>query len=66
MEVRKLAAQIKTLAKQNEARTHKGTDHSTKRETANTNEALKEVEHSLAIIESPNDSHSPSINIMAA
>ena len=66
LEIRKLAAQIKTLAKQNEARTHKGQDQSTERETANTNEALKEVEHSLAIIESPNDSHSPSINIMAA
>jgi len=59
MEVRKLAAQLKSLAKQNEVRTHKGVDQSTERETANTNEALREVEHSLAIIDSP------TINIVA-
>ena len=64
MEVRKLAAQLKALAKQNEVRSHKGTDQSTERETANTNEALREVEHSLAIIESPNVSNTPSINIV--
>ena len=65
LEVRKLAAQIKMLAKQNEARARNGTDQSTERETANTHEALKEVEHSLAIIESPNVSHTPLINIVA-
>ena len=65
MEVRKLAAQLKSLAKQNEVRSYKGTDQSTERETANTNEALREVEHSLAIIESPSVSNTPSINIVA-
>ena len=65
MEVRKLAAQLKALAKQNEVRSHKGTDQSTERETANTNEALREVEHSLVIIESPSVSNTPSINIVA-
>jgi hypothetical protein len=65
MEARKLAAQLKALAKQNEVRGHKGTDQSTERETANTNEALREAEHSLAIIESPSVSNTPSINIVA-
>jgi hypothetical protein len=65
LEVRKLAAQLKALAKQNEVRAHKDSDQSTKRETADTNEALREVEHSLAIIESPNVTYTPSINIVA-
>jgi hypothetical protein len=65
LEVRKLAAQLKALAKQNEVHAHKGTDQSTERETAATNEALGEVEHSLAIIDSPNASYSPFINIVA-
>jgi organic radical activating enzyme len=66
LEVRKLAAQLKALAKQNEVRAHKGTDQSTERETANTYEALKEVEHGLAIIEAPSVAFTPSINIVAA
>jgi organic radical activating enzyme len=65
MEVRRLAAQLKALAKQNEARTHKGADQSIERETADTNEALREVEQSVSIIESPNVSYAPSINIVA-
>jgi hypothetical protein len=65
MEVRKLAAQLKALAKQNEVHAHKGIDQSTEQETADTNEALREVEHSLAIIESPEVSSPPSINIVA-
>jgi hypothetical protein len=65
MEVKKLAAQLKALAKQNEVRTHKGNNQSTERETADTNDALREVEHSVAIIDSPGGSSTPSINIMA-
>jgi hypothetical protein len=66
MEVRKLAAQLKALAKQNEVHGRKGSAQSTERETADTNEALREVEHSVALIESPNVSYGPSINIVAA
>lgn len=65
MEVRKLAAQLKAMAKHNEVHTHKGTEQSTEQETADTNEALREVDHSLAIIESPDVSPPPSINIVA-
>jgi hypothetical protein len=65
MEVRRLAAQLQALAKQNEARAHKGADKSFERENADTNEALREVEHSVSVIDSPNVSSTPSINIMA-
>jgi hypothetical protein len=64
MEVRKLAAQLKALAKQNEVHAHKGKDQSTEREMADINEALREIEKSLSSLNTPNPA-APSINIVA-
>lgn len=66
MEVRKLAAQLKALAKQNEVRSRKGGDESTEPETAVTEEALREIEHSLSGMDTPITPASPSISILAA
>jgi organic radical activating enzyme len=64
MEVRKLAAQLKALAKQNEVHAHKGKDQSTEREMADINDALREIEKSLSSLNTPNPA-APSINIVA-
>lgn len=64
MEVRKLAAQLKALAKQNEVHSPKSAAQSTDREMADINEALEEMEKSLASIVTP-DISTPSINIVA-
>jgi organic radical activating enzyme len=66
MEVRKLAAQLKALAKQNEVRERKGTDQSTRREMADLEEALKDIEKSLSSLGTPDAAPMPSINIVAA
>ncbi|MFZ2163363.1 MAG: hypothetical protein WAW02_14210 [Sideroxyarcus sp.] len=66
MEVRKLAAQLKALAKQNEVRERKGTDQSTKREMADLEEALKDIEKSLSSLGAADAAPMPSINIVAA
>lgn len=65
MEVRKLAAMLKALAKQSEVRAQKNPEKSTKRETASTNDALKEVESSLASIASANTAVTISISVVA-
>jgi hypothetical protein len=64
MEVRKLATQLKALAKQNEVHAHKGKDQSTEREMADINDALREIEKSLSSLDTPNPA-APSINIVA-
>lgn len=64
MEVRKLAAQLKALSKQNEVQAHKGKDQSTEREMADINDALREIEKNLSSLDTPNPA-APSINIVA-
>lgn len=66
MEVRKLAAQLKALAKQNEVRGHKGTDQSTRREMADLEEALKDIEKSLSSLGAADAAPMPSISIVAS
>ena len=61
MEVRKLEAQLKALAKQTEVHSPKAPEKSTDREMANTDEALKEVERSLSSLDSADTSVSASI-----
>ncbi len=65
MEVRKLAAMLKALAKQGEVHAPKHPEKSTEREMANISEALKEVEHSLSSIESGSAAVTISISVVA-
>lgn len=65
MEVRKLAAMLKALAKQSDVHAQKNPEKSTERETASTNDALKEVERSLSSIESANPAVEISISVVA-
>jgi hypothetical protein len=66
MEVRKLAEQLKALAKQNEVRSHKGSNESTEREMAAIDDAFREIEQSLSSLGTPDAASSPSINVVAA
>lgn len=63
-EVKKLAAQLKALAKQNDVQSPKNPEKSTGRETASTQEALKEVERGLASIETVTPAATASINVV--
>lgn len=63
-EVKRLAAQLKALAKQNDVQSPKNPEKSTGRETASTQEALKEVERGLASIETANAAATASINVV--
>lgn len=65
MEVRKLAAMLKALAKQNEVHARNHPEKSTERETANSNDALREVESSLADIAAANTATTISISVVA-
>ncbi len=64
-EVRKLAAMLKALAKQNEVHARKDMERSTERETANTLDALGEVERSLSGIVSADIPVAASISVVA-
>jgi len=64
-EVKRLAALLKALAKQNEVHSPKHPERSTDREMESTNEALKEVERSLNSIDSANSAVTVSINVVA-
>jgi hypothetical protein len=66
MEVRRLAAQLKMLAKQNEVRPYKGGNESTERETAAMFEVFREIEQSLSSLGTPDAASPPSINIVAS
>jgi hypothetical protein len=63
-EVKKLVAQLRALAKHNDVRSPKYPEKSTERETANTQEALKEIESNLATIEPANAAAAVSINVL--
>jgi hypothetical protein len=64
-EVKKLVAQLKALAKQNQVHSPKHPEKSTDREMESINEALKEVERSLASIDSANSTVTVSIDVVA-
>lgn len=65
MEVRKLAAMLKALAKQNVVQARNHPEKSTERETAISNDALREVERSLTDIASANTAVTVSISVVA-
>lgn len=65
MEVRKLAAQLKALAKQNEVHSSKNPEKSTDREMGTTNDALQEIERALSNIDSANTAVTVSIDVVA-
>lgn len=64
-EVKKLVAQLKALAKQNQVHSPKHPEKSTDLEMESINEALKEVERSLASIDSANSTVTVSIDVIA-
>lgn len=64
-EVKKLAAQLKALAKLNDVSPRRDTPQSTAPATESTEEALKEVEKSLARIEDAGSAASTSLDIVA-
>jgi hypothetical protein len=65
MEVRRLAAQLKALAKQNEVRSPNNPEKSTDREMALTNDAFHEIERALSNIDSANTAVTVSIAVVA-
>lgn len=64
-EVRNLAAQLKALAKQQEARLHLAGDHTADSEIAKIGQAINEIEQVVASISAPSAEAGSAINIFA-